>query len=120
MAAHNDLGKKAEELAGSFLSKKGYKILRTNFRVGNAEVDLIVQKDLQLIFVEVKARKSAQFGAPENFVNREKRSNMKKVARHFISLVNFQGQCRFDIVSILMTKDQVSEIKHFEDAFFLK
>jgi putative endonuclease len=120
MAAHIEFGNKGEQMAQSFLIKKGYKILKTNYRVGNAEVDIIAEQATQVIFVEVKTRKGINYGNPENFVTHEKRRNMKKVARAFIERNKVQGQARFDIISIVMEAENLKEIKHFEDAFFLK
>lgn len=45
MAVHNDLGRKGEELAKSYLEKNGYEILDENWVSGKAEVDLIVYKE---------------------------------------------------------------------------
>ncbi len=120
MAEHNDFGVKGESLAKDYLQRKGYKILKTNFRIGNAEVDIIAEEKKQIVFVEVKTRHQSRFGNPEIAVNREKRNNMKRVARAYISINNVQGQVRFDIISIVKKQNKETEITHFEDAFFLK
>lgn len=119
MADHNDFGTQGEQMAKSYLVKKGYKILKTNYRVRNAEVDIIAELGGIVVFVEVKSRKNARFGLPEMFVSMEKRRNMKKVARFYIEAHKVQGPSRFDIISIIMSGEGVDEIKHFEDAFFL-
>ena len=54
MAAHNELGKKGEQIACDFLIKKGYQILEKNYRYLKAEVDIITQKENILAVIEVK------------------------------------------------------------------
>lgn len=120
MAKHNDIGQQGEEMAKSFLLEKGYKILDSNFRSSNSEIDIVARWENKLIFVEVKTRTSASFGQPEIFVSQDKRKHMKKVARSYINYINFIGEVRFDIISILLERNKVPEIKHFEDAFFLR
>lgn len=120
MAEHNDFGAIGERLAREYLLSKGYAILKTNYRVGNAEVDIIAEHKKQVVFVEVKSRHQTQFGNPEIAVNREKRSNMKRVARSYIEKHKLKGEVRFDIISILVPKQGKPDITHFEDAFFLR
>jgi putative endonuclease len=57
MADHNDFGTQGEQMAKSYLVKKGYKILKTNYRVRNAEVDIIAELGGIVVFVEVKSRR---------------------------------------------------------------
>jgi putative endonuclease len=61
MAAHNELGKKGEQLAIDFLIKNEYKILEKNYRYLKAEVDIIAQKENTLVVVEVKTRSTDYF-----------------------------------------------------------
>jgi putative endonuclease len=120
MAEHIDLGKRGEQIAKEYLQKKGYKILKSNYRVGNAEVDLIAEYKRQTIFIEVKTRMQSKFGTPELAVTEEKRRNMKKVARGYIQHNKLQGEVRFDIISITFSNKNDYELMHFDDAFFLR
>lgn len=120
MAEHNDFGLRGESLAKEYLLKKGYSILEVNYRVSNAEVDIIAKLNKLVVFVEVKARRRSNYGNPEIAVNREKRNNMKRVARSYIGLHRIKGEVRFDIISIIMDQNSEVEITHFEDAFFLR
>lgn len=120
MAEHIDFGKRGEQLAKEYLQKKGYKILKSNYRVGNAEVDLIAEHNKQTIFIEVKTRMQSKFGNPEIAVTQEKRRNMKKVARGYIQYNKLQGEVRFDIISITFSNKNDYELMHFDDAFFLR
>ncbi|MDN6310507.1 MAG: YraN family protein, partial [Psychroflexus sp.] len=68
MAAHNELGKSGEKDAVNLLRQKGYQILETNYTFDKAEVDIIAQKEGNLIVVEVKTRSTPDFGDPQDFV----------------------------------------------------
>lgn len=60
MARHNVTGEWGEQLARNALVAKGYAILKTNWRSGHYEVDIIAQKAGCIVFVEVKTRLDAQ------------------------------------------------------------
>ncbi|HEY1025018.1 MAG TPA: YraN family protein [Sphingobacteriaceae bacterium] len=118
MATHNDFGKLGEKLAKSFLEKEGYEIVAENWTFGKAEVDVIAYKDEQLIFVEVKTRSSNAFGEPEDFVGFSKQRLLERAANGYIYKTNFNGEIRFDIVSILFNREGGYQIRHIEDAFW--
>lgn len=70
-------GNKSEKKAERFLKKKGYTILDRQFTSQYGEIDLIAQDGEEVVFVEVKARRSAAFGHPEESVTKSK---IKKIA----------------------------------------
>ena len=63
MSFTKNFGNDGEILAEKFLKLRGFEILAKNFHTREGEVDLIVQEGKQIIFVEVKARKSQKFGS---------------------------------------------------------
>lgn len=116
MAEHNDFGKKAEELAASFLEKKGYKILVKNYHYLKAEIDIVAETSDAIVIVEVKARKTDIFNTPEQAVDKKKMRLIVKAANHFIENLNSEKEVRFDIISII-SKGENHNIQHIEDAF---
>ena len=118
MASHNILGRQGESIAKKFLEDNFYEILDENWCFGKAEVDLIAYRDKRIIFVEVKARSSSGFGLPEDFVNETKQTLLQKAAEEYLYLMNFNGEIRFDIISILFEKNGEYKLKHIEDAFW--
>ncbi len=110
------IGKTGEELATDFLVGKDFQILHQNYRYGRLEIDLIAQKDNLIIFVEVKLRKNARYGYPEQAVTATKKRNIQIVASYFLDMMQWKGNIRFDIIAILKHKDSC-ELLHFEDAF---
>jgi putative endonuclease len=110
-------GKEGEDLAADFLMKKGFEIIERNYRHKHSEIDLIVKKNNWMIFVEVKMRSSDAFGYPEGFVDYKKAKNIIYGAEEYTYRNNWQGNVRFDIVSIREIKGE-REIVHIEDAFY--
>ncbi len=107
-------GSNGENLAAEFLIKKGFRIVARNYRWKRAEIDLIIQRDDWLIFVEVKTRSSNAFGEPESFVDDFKGRRIYDAAEEYIYSTDWHGHIRFDIVSVKL--GLVAEIIHFEDA----
>lgn len=117
MAQHNETGKKGEIAAANFLLKKGFEILAANYRFKKAEIDIIAKQNNVITFVEVKTRSTDFFGFPEEFVDKKKQQLIAKAAAQFIEENKILGELRFDIISVIETKEQL-EIRHIEDAFF--
>jgi putative endonuclease len=119
MADHNELGNTGELLAQDYLSKKGYKILETNWHFQHKEIDIIAIKDDFLVFVEVKTRRTNFFGEPFVFVDNAKQKFIVKAANEYITRFNRNEEARFDIISILYN-DFKKDIQHIEDAFYAR
>ncbi|AZA52714.1 YraN family protein [Chryseobacterium sp. G0201] len=117
MANHNDLGKKAEDLAVEFLQKNGYKILIRNFRYQKAEIDIITEKDSLIVVVEVKARSTDAFMLPQEAVNKRKISLIVSATNHYLEEFNKNQEVRFDIISVLPDEKGRLVIEHIIDAF---
>ena len=118
MAKHNETGIKGEQIAENFLLRKGYKVVHRNWRFGRREVDIIAVNDNVLIFVEVKTRRSFDFGYPEEAVNLKKQDFLKSAAEAYLEDNTGFKYARFDTISILLDGEVVKEIIHFEDAFY--
>lgn len=114
MSEHLKTGSRGEALAADFLLEKGFELVAKNYRYKHAEIDLIVKRDNLLVFVEVKTRKSSSFGEPESFVDEKKAAKIFEGADHYIFENNWNGNIRFDIISVKL--EAVPVIEHFEDA----
>ena len=67
-----DTGILGEKLAQDFLKKRGYRIIDTNYRCAEGEIDIIAKHRDYLVFVEVRTKKSLEFGSPEESITRTK------------------------------------------------
>jgi putative endonuclease len=117
MAEHNKFGANAEEMACTYLKKKGYKILERNYFYDRAEVDIIAMKDEVLVGVEVKARSTDYFGDPQEFITRKKIKLLVKAMDEYVQRLEIDKEVRFDIVAIVKSQSGY-EIEHLEDAFY--
>lgn len=108
------IGAEYEACAAEFLQQKGYRILERNFRCRQGEIDLIAQKGEFLCFVEVKYRKSAAFGHPEEAVSYTKQAKIRRVAEFYLVYrkLPMDSPCRFDVIAV-----EGQEIRHIKNAF---
>jgi len=93
-------------------------VLERNFRYGRKEIDVISLCGDVLIFTEIKARSSYLFGFPEEAVTARKQALLKAAAEAYCRQHPEHEKIRFDIVSLLISDDRVTEIFHIEDAFY--
>ena len=114
---HTELGKYGEDLAAKLLEEKGYQIKQRNFRFKKFEVDIVAEKDNQLIVCEVKTRETAVIGEPYLAVTKKKQRQIIETADYYVKLKNLWIDVRFDIVSIIHNSYRTN-IEHIEDAFF--
>ena len=102
MSESYTFGQIAEQRAVTYLKKTDYDILEQNYRYRKAEIDIIARKDNFIIVVEVKARSSSYFGAPESFVNRKKIQLLVMAIDAYIQKNDLDVEVRFDIISYLV------------------
>jgi len=117
----DNIGKFGEDVASKYLEEKGYKIKERNYRTFLGEIDIISEYKGNLIFVEVKTRRSDRFGYPEEAINFNKQRKIIKNALCYLAKYNLweKNYC-FDVilVSISNHKD-VKRLKHIRNAFYL-
>ena len=96
-----NLGRRAEDLAKEYFLQQGYRLLERNFRAGPGEIDLILEKDDLLVFVEVKARRSLRYGLPQEAVTRLKQETIRRVAEaYMLRGKGLNRKVRFDVLAI--------------------
>ncbi len=113
-----EVGRWGEQAAVDFLINKDYSIVERNWRIGRAEIDIIARQDDILVIVEVKTRLSDSFADPEATVSHLQKKRLIDAFAHYADHVNYGGECRFDIIGVLLTDPQNPLIRHYEDAFF--
>jgi putative endonuclease len=99
------LGRRGEDLAHRYLRRLGYTIVARNYRLasGEAEADLIAWDRDTLVVVEVKTRRSDQFGPPDRAVGEDKIAHLRRVARAYARKTDTPwGRVRVDIVTVVL------------------
>jgi putative endonuclease len=90
-----------EKLAREFLRKRGYRILEANYRCPEGEIDIIARHRDYLVFIEVRTKKSLDFGSPEESITSAKRERLRTVAAHYQQTHdNLPSLWRIDVVAI--------------------
>lgn len=98
----------------------GLKFLVANYRSKRGELDLVFRDGECLVFVEVKARSSETWGRPASAIDARKRRALSRTALDYVrSLEEPRVRMRFDVVEVLMSGDQVREMRHLPNAFTL-
>lgn len=115
MAKHIQTGKSGEELAAAYFTKLGYSLLEQNWRHSHWEVDIIAVKNNTLHFIEVKTRRTKNFGTPEEQVSNKKVQNLINAAEQYLYLHPEWKRIQFDILSITMLKNKPEEYFLIED-----
>ena len=77
-------GRDGEQIALAYLRKKGYRICETNFRCPLGEIDIIAFDKDEIVFVEVKTRKSNKLGYPEQAVGERKQIKLSRLALWYL------------------------------------
>ena len=103
-----------ESLAAAFLERQGLKILERNYRCRFGEIDLVAAGDAVLVFVEVRARRSDEFGGAGASITAAKRRRLVAAARHYLARHRADRACRFDVV---LVRGRERRIEWVSDAF---
>ena len=118
-AATQAFGEIGERVAERWLRRKGWRIMQRRFRNGHRDIDLVVERDGLVAFVEVKARKGAEFGGPVEAVNWRKQRELARSAHVWIERHGRPDESyRFDVIGVLMEGATV-RVRHVENAFAL-
>jgi len=113
-------GEQQEKLAAAYLMKHGLTLVDLNYQCRVGEIDLIMRDGSQLVFVEVRYRRSSKFGSPAETVDPRKQRKLINSAQLYLLALHMTDKtsCRFDIVGI--TPSTAPNTLHFDwikDAF---
>ena len=119
-AARQAFGELGERIAERWLLRRGWRVVQRRFRSGHRDIDLVVERDGTIAFVEVKARKGAEFGGPVQAVDYRKRKQLERSALVWIDRHGREAESyRFDVVGVLLSGATV-RVCHVENAFALR
>jgi putative endonuclease len=111
-------GQQGEELAVAHLKEHGYRIQQQNYRCRRGEIDIIAWDGPVLVFIEVKTKGQAAFGAPQAMVNSQKQKKVVYTAMTYVQQQALQDVAlRFDVVAVTLRPQRVPEVTHIPAAF---
>lgn len=109
-------GKESERFALNYLEREGYKILEKNYYKRFGEVDIIAEKDNEIIFFEIRSKRKKDF-SPILTINKRKIERLKIMALSYLSEKGiFDKQIRFDIIGLIKNNKDF-QIEHIKNAF---
>ncbi len=118
--AEEKLGAFGERKAANYLRLRGYRIIDTNCRYRQGEIDIVARRGGYIVFVEVKLRKNSDYGTAREFVTAAKQQRVMIAAQLWLQQHETELQPRFDVIEVyapegVNTKRPV--INHIENAF---
>ena len=113
-----DTGILGEKLAKDFLKKRGYRIIETNYRCPEGEIDIVARHKDCLAFIEVRTKTSQEFGSPEESITPVKRERMRATASYYRQTHNnLPLSWRIDVVAVELDQNgKLSRIELIENA----
>ncbi len=112
------VGTDGEEIAVNFLRRRGLQIIEQNFSCRLGEIDIIALDNNTICFVEVKTRKSLQFGFGFEAVLARKQNKIMKTALLYLKSKGLSDHdFRFDVISILLSVPDAPQVEYLENAF---
>lgn len=116
--SRQQLGIVGEELAVAALIGRGYAILERRYSTERGEIDIIAEDGDTLVFVEVRARATGEFGSAAESVTVAKQRQVTRMASEYLSRRQIPPRpCRFDVVAIDHALEDVPVITVYAGAF---
>lgn len=103
------IGKIGEDIAKEYLKGRGYQVLEKNCRTRYSEIDLVCQKNNEMVFVEVRTKTNERFGSPEETINRDKINRLTRAANAYAAKKKWQGPYRIDAVCIVLNLNNTAK-----------
>ena len=119
-SSNQSTGKAGEQIGECFLKKQGYEIIARNVRSPFGEIDLVAKHRKTLVFIEVKTRRSSDFGLPEESITERKKTRLGRLASWYLTN-HFEDQnfpVRFDVLAVQLQGAQ-PDIRLIPNAFEL-
>ncbi len=103
------LGRWGEARVARHYESAGYVVLDRNWRVRGGELDLVLARDDEIVFCEVKTRRSERFGAGVEAIDRRKQRFVRRTAAGWLDAHERRGRLRFDVASVVGRRIDVIE-----------
>lgn len=112
------LGHQIETLVCDYLRQRKLKLIARNYRCRLGEIDLIMQDQATLVFIEVRYRQHCNFGNSLESVHLIKQSKIIKTAEYYLlsQQLSEKMACRFDVVGVKPLSENLSNISKLDSA----
>ncbi len=118
MELPTSIGKKAEDIALKYLTKKGLSLITRNYRSRWGELDLIMQDSETLVFVEVRSRTHSNYSSAAASIDFRKQQKLAKTALIYLQQFSTPPNARFDVIALdRQSAQSTQDIKWIRNAF---
>lgn len=112
------VGAYGERLAERHLRDQGLVVLARNWRCGDGEIDLILRDGDDVVFCEVKTRRSDTYGTPAEAINPTKIQRLRRLAARWLTETPVRPrEVRFDVVAVVTQPKGPARVEHLRAAF---
>ena len=112
------VGAYGERVAARHLKDQGLVVLDRNWRCPDGELDLVLRDGDDVVFCEVKTRRSGRFGTPAEAIGRTKVQRLRGLAARWLAETRVHPrEIRFDVVEVLPQPRGASRVEHIRAAF---
>ena len=112
------LGERGEDAAVAFLERSGLTVVERNWRCSAGEVDIVALDGDVLVLCEVKTRRTAAKGTPEEAVTPAKQRRYAKLAAAYLQASSLEDvSVRFDVITLLVIAEDRALLRHYRGAF---
>ena len=115
------LGERGEDAAVAFLERAGLTIVERNWRCTGGEIDIVALDGDTLVLCEVKTRRTAAKGTPEEAVSPAKQRRYAKLAAAYVQGAGIDPvSVRFDVITLLVLAEHRALLRHYRAAFVVE
>lgn len=121
------IGRLGEDETVRRYAEQGFSVVARNLHISRNEIDLILEDQTHLVFVEVKTRHAlphapSRYGRPAAAIDKEKRARMRKAAQDYLRKNPTQKQPRIDVSEVYLRRradggDEVLDVRIFPAAY---
>jgi putative endonuclease len=113
-----ELGSLGEDIAVTYLTDAGLRVLDRNWRCREGELDIVARDQDALVFCEVKTRRGISFGYPAEAVTAAKQRRLRTLAQRWLAAHDQHApELRFDVVGVLVRPARPALVTHLRAAF---
>jgi putative endonuclease len=114
-----NLGNFGEAAAAAYLTRQGYHLLARQWRTSIGEIDLVARLGTQLVFVEVRTRRGAAYGSPEESITASKQARLMRLAYAYLEHHSLDETTpwRIDVIAVEVdAAGRVRRLNHISNA----
>lgn len=116
MAKRQQTGRRGEAIAAGYFMRHGFRILDRNWRCEIGELDIVMEQEDTLIFVEVRTRRGHRYGTAEESITPGKQARLIELAHRYIQdMQPAHATWRIDVAAVQLV-GSTAQVNHIENA----